>query len=154
MNLRMILAGPVLVGAMTTLVPVAVSQAGTDALWAGFSSLSHADRIEVQRELERADLYFAPIDGKWSAATEQALRRSVETIALASGDRIHPKVNSQTSAARYLDDLGEGAYRRLLYGGTLFEKIFFLAEDPVLAVQEALNQRAKARAQEDPPGPN
>ncbi|MBZ4022358.1 hypothetical protein CKO11_07795 [Rhodobacter sp. TJ_12] len=119
--------------------------AGQDGLREGFNALSQEERIAVQRELARADLFFAPVDGHWNSATERALRRSVETIALASGDRLHPKINNPSAASRFMSDLGARAYRRLLYGGSLFERVFFLSEDPVLDAQAALAKRRSER---------
>jgi hypothetical protein len=94
----------------------------TSALWAGdlgaaFGSLSEEARIAVQEELAAADLYLADADGDWNAATERALLRSVETIALNSGDRVHPKLSNGPTIIRYLEDLGEGTYSNWLERG-------------------------------------
>ncbi len=106
-------------------------------LSASFQSLPEERRIAVQKELARADLFLAPVDGRWSGSTERALRRAVETIALKSNERLHPDISSPAQAAQFLTALGDGTYARLLYGGTLFQRIFFLVEDPVQEIKDA-----------------
>ena len=106
-------------------------------LSASFQSLPEERRIAVQKELARADLLLAPVDGRWSGSTERALRRAVETIAMKSNDRLHPDISSPAQAAQFLAALGDGTYARLLYGGSLFQRIFFLVEDPVQEIKDA-----------------
>ena len=106
-------------------------------LGASYQSMPEERRIAVQKELARADLFLAPVDGRWSGSTERALRRAVETIAMKSNDRLHPDISSPAQAAQFLDALGDGTYARLLYGGSLFQRIFFLVEDPVQEIENA-----------------
>ncbi|MFD2173608.1 hypothetical protein [Rhodobacter lacus] len=113
-----------------------------DALAASYRSLSEADRIAVQRELRRADLFLGNTDGRWTGSTERALRRSVEKIAQISQERLHPRIGTESEAVQYLGDLGAGSYRRILYGGSLFERILYIDRDPVMMVQRALAERA------------
>lgn len=94
-----------------------------------FTALPVKARMALQRELARADLYLAETNGDWSAATERALLRSAEDIAMKTGDRIHPKLTNAQDAQRYMTRLAEGNYSRLLYGGNFLERIFFLDSD-------------------------
>lgn len=119
--------------------------ARADVLASSYNALPVEKRIAVQRELKRADLYLAETDGRWTSATERALRRSVETIALMSQDRLHPDLRNSVETVRYLVDLGEGTYSPVLYGGSLIQRIFSLAGDPVMKVQEELADKARGR---------
>jgi hypothetical protein len=110
-----------------------LAQAGS--LYDAFGALPKDKRVAVQKELARADLYLADANGTWSAATERALLRSVETIALKSQDRLHPKLNSVPAVTQYLRALSDGTYSRLLYGGGLIDHVFFLNVDPVLEIE-------------------
>ncbi|SOC02908.1 hypothetical protein [Rhodobacter maris] len=116
--------------------------AGADGLAASFRALPEADRISVQHELRRAELFLGDADGRWTGSTERALRRSVEKIAQVSQERLHPRIGSETEATQYLDDLGAGSYRRILYRGSLLERILYIDRDPVMMVQRALAEHA------------
>lgn len=94
-----------------------------------FTALPVKARVALQRELARADLFLAETNGDWSAATERALLRSAEDIAMKTGDRIHPKLTNAQEANRYMTRLAEGSYSRLLYGGNFLQRIFFLDSD-------------------------
>lgn len=94
-----------------------------------FTALPVKARVALQRELARADLFLAESNGDWNAATERALLRSAEDIAMKTGDRVHPKLTNAQEAQRYMTRLAEGSYSRLLYGGNLLERIFFLDSD-------------------------
>lgn len=91
-------------------------------VWAGdlraaFHALPEDTRVAVQAELAEVDLYLADLNGDWSAATERAVLRSVDTIALNSGDRVHPKLKSTRSMQVYLEKLAEGSYATYLRPG-------------------------------------
>lgn len=115
------------------LVATPVAQAGT--LGDTFATLPAPTRVAVQRELARADLYLAEPDGNWSMATERALLRSVDAIKQKSNDRLKPKLVTEAAVTKYLEALGDGTYSRLLYGGNLLQRIFYLAHDPVLDIE-------------------
>lgn len=121
-------------GALGLMVATTTRAEGLDE---SFLSLPEDNRIAVQQELARAELFLAPVDGRWSGATERALLRSVETIALKSNDRLHPDLSSPAQTAQFLTELGDGTYARLLYGGSFFQRIFFLVEDPVQEIKDA-----------------
>ena len=109
--------------------------AQAESLGQTFRALPQAQRVAVQRELARADLFLAETDGDWSAATERALLRSVETLAQKTGDRLHPRLSDPGTARGYLTRLGAGSYSQLLYGGSLIQRIFFLDEVPLSALE-------------------
>lgn len=97
-----------------------------------FTALPKSQRLAVQRELARADLFLAEVDGNWNLATDRALRRSVETLALKTGDRFHPHLSSAKEVQNYMSKLGDGTYSRLLYGGNLLQRIFYLDTEVLL----------------------
>ena len=98
-------------------------------LGAAFHALPVDTRVAVQAELAAVDLYLADPDGDWSAATERAVLRSVDTIALNSGSRIRPKLSSTPAMKSYLEALAEGSYSAYLRrgdfsgGGALWRRI-------------------------------
>jgi len=93
------------------------SAAAAGDLGAAFHALPIDTRVAIQSELAEVDLYLADPDGDWSAATERAVLRSVETIALNSGDRVHPKLKTTQSMQIYLEALAEGSYSTYLRPG-------------------------------------
>lgn len=106
------------------LAMVLAAPAQADVLGEAFRSLSERQRIAVQRELARADLYLAETDGHWNAATERALLRGVETVALKSHGDVQPRIGSPEEARRYMQSITDGSFSQLLYGGSLWHWIF------------------------------
>ena len=96
---------------------LSAGSAAAGDLRAAFHTLSEETRVAVQAELAEVDLYLADPDGRWSAATERAVLRSVETIALNSGDRVHPRLTSPRAMRHYLEKLADGAYGTYLRRG-------------------------------------
>ena len=98
-------------------------------LGAAFHALPVDTRVAVQAELAEVDLYLADPDGDWSAATERAVLRSVEAIALNSGARVRPQLTSTPAMQSYLEALAEGSYSSYLRrgdfsgGGALWRRI-------------------------------
>lgn len=101
--------------ALLALLPALPTAARADGLRDAFTALSEPDRKAVQRELARAELYLAEVDGSWSAATERALRRGVDTVALKTRNEVHPRIASIEEADDYIDGLRRGKYSKLLY---------------------------------------
>lgn len=115
--------------ALAALVLALAPAAKAEGLGDLFGALPKAERVAMQRELARADFYLAEADGRWSPSTERALRRSVDALALKTGDRLHPRLNDSAEAQRYMQALSNGTFSRLLYGGNLIERIFFLSDE-------------------------
>lgn len=95
-----------------------------DVLGETFLALPQAQRIAVQRELARADLYLAEANGHWNAATERALLRGVDTVALKSHGDVRPRIGSPEEARLYMQAITDGSFSNLLYGGSLWHWAF------------------------------
>lgn len=104
----------------------APAAAQADVLGEAFRALPERQRIAVQRELARADLFLARTDGHWNAATERALLRGVETVALKSHGDVQPRIGSPEEARLYMQAITDGSFSELLYGGSLWHWIFTL----------------------------
>jgi len=102
--------------------------AQADVLGEAFRALPEPQRIAVQRELARADLFLAKTDGHWNAATERALLRGVETVALKSHGDVHPRIGSFEEAQLYMRSITDGSFSKLLYGSSLWHWVFSLGD--------------------------
>ena len=101
--------------------------ARADALKNAFLELPAAERVAVQAELARADLYLARTDGRWSSTTERALQRGADRLAQVSRNRVHPVLHRSEGARSYLDALKTGAYAALLVADEATEGWGFLS---------------------------
>lgn len=119
---------PVLILAMLSMAMA--PGASADTLQAVFSALPQGERVALQSELARADLFLAEVDGHWSPLTERALLRSVEAVAQKTGDRVHPRLSDPGEVLRFLHALEEGSFSTLLYGGSFWERLFLPLEAP------------------------
>lgn len=79
-----------------------------------FRALDRQSRIEVQAELARADLYLGEPNGSWSPATERALQRGVETVALHSNGMEHYRMDSAEGMSAFMAALTTGKLDHLL----------------------------------------
>ncbi len=103
--------------ALALIAPLA-AHADEAVLEEAFYALPPEARIEVQQELSRADLFLGEVNGRWSASTERALMRGVETVALNSNGMERYDMESAAGIRQFLSDLRAGKFNYLLKTGS------------------------------------
>lgn len=79
-----------------------------------FLAQPESTRIAMQQHLAKADLFVGIADGKWNAATERALLRGANQVALASNGTVHPDLRRPAGLKGYLADLASGMFEDIL----------------------------------------